>query len=273
MLLSTVVIVQPLADAALPVTMGNAFYACVLQWIREKDTALAQRIHDANDPKPLTTSPLWGPAYVEDQQLWVSASEPYWLRITSLDPEVSNVLLDIEASPPQALRLHGIPFVMLAFTSHHEAHPWARRRQYSALQESVNAIDRPHLHRVTLSFASATVFRSQGRTRLFPQPRWVFGSLLTRWNTFAPRDMTTEVQADFDEMIDIDRYTLETQMLDFKRYQLQAGFVGKCTYTLNKQAAKEVGWLMHLLTAFAFFSGVGYRTTMGMGQVEILSER
>ena len=53
---------------------------------------------DANGPTPLTTSPLWGAAYAEDRKLWVSASESYWLRITSLDAELSQLLLALEAT-------------------------------------------------------------------------------------------------------------------------------------------------------------------------------
>ena len=55
----------------------------------------------------------------------------------------------------------------------------------------------------------------------------MFGSLLMRWNAFAPLSMTFDGGDTFDASIEIDRYTLETQMLDFNRYRLQAGICGK----------------------------------------------
>ena len=56
-------------------------------------------------------------------------------------------------------------------------------------------------------------------------------------------------------------------MQDFGRYQLQVGFVGQCTFGVRKDMPAEVVWGIRLLAAFGFFAGVGYRTTMGMGQV------
>jgi CRISPR-associated endoribonuclease Cas6 len=105
---------------------------------------------------------------------------------------------------------------------------------------------------------------------VFPLPRLVFGSLLSRWNHCAPLPLAPELVEAFDTGIDVDRYTLNTQMQDFGRYQLQVGFVGQCTFGTRKGVAAEVVWGMQLLAAFAFFAGVGYRTTMGMGQVRLL---
>ena len=124
---------------------------------------------------------------------------------------------------------------------------------------------------VTLVFESPTAFRSQGRTVLFPTSRLVFGSLLSRWNSYAPLPLDTALLEPLEMGIDVDRYTLQTQMQDFGRYQLQVGFVGQCTFGVRKDVATEVVWGMLLLAAFAFFAGVGYRTTMGMGQVRLLA--
>jgi len=62
------------------------------------------------------------------------------------------------------------------------------------------------------------------------------------------------------------RYELKTQMGDFGNYR-QIGFVGHCTLGMPRRPVADVLRGMHLLCETAFFTGVGYKTTMGMGQV------
>jgi CRISPR-associated endoribonuclease Cas6 len=117
-----------------------------------------------------------------------------------------------------------------------------------------------------LTFLSPTAFRSQGRTLLMPLPRLVFTSLLEWWNRYAPFPLSPAILEDVEADVDIARYTLHTQMLDFDRYR-QVGFVGDCEFLARRGTPAVILQHLHLLTAFALFSGVGYKTTMGMGQV------
>ena len=71
MLLSTVFVLRPMADVMLPMTLGNAVYTAVLQLIGAYDRDLADWLHDAQGPKPLTTSPLQGPMTARDRQVLV----------------------------------------------------------------------------------------------------------------------------------------------------------------------------------------------------------
>ncbi|MBI3490961.1 MAG: CRISPR system precrRNA processing endoribonuclease RAMP protein Cas6 [Acidobacteria bacterium] len=45
------------------------------------------------------------------------------------------------------------------------------------------------------------------------------------------------------------------------------GFIGTCEYSVGPRAPEDVSRALHLLADFAFFCGVGLKTTMGMGQV------
>jgi len=45
------------------------------------------------------------------------------------------------------------------------------------------------------------------------------------------------------------------------------GFVGDCEYSCGPRAADQSRRLLHLLSEFSFFAGVGLERTMGMGQV------
>ncbi len=66
-------------------------------------------------------------------------------------------------------------------------------------------------------------------------------------------------------MVAISRYQLRTRILPFKDGAMQVGFVGDVTFLALNSDRYWVGAL-HLLAEYALFAGVGYQTTMGMGQ-------
>lgn len=269
MLTSMILMLCPLETASLPMTLGNALYTVLLRLIGDQDAALATWLHDLNGPKPLTTSLLNGPITVRDKRVWVSPEQTYWVRATSFEPQLTAALMAIQAQPPRTMRLHQAPFAVEAVSCHPDDHPWAAQVTYDDLYRATLQTGARGRPQVTLEFSSPTAFRSQGRTHVFPLPHLVFGSLMTRWNAYAHLPLDPDFLGTLDAYIDIDRYRLNTQMQDFGRYQLQIGFVGPCAYGARKGAPDDVVWGMRLLTQFAFFAGVGYRTTMGMGQVRV----
>ena len=102
---------------------------------------------------------------------------------------LSYILLAIEEHPPQTLQLHGGQFAVVQMSSQAHAHPWAARMPYDTLYETALPRETRSRPQVTLVFESPTAFRSQGRTMLFPLPRLVFGSLMARWNSYAPQPL------------------------------------------------------------------------------------
>ena len=269
MLLSTVFRLRPTVDVLLPMTLGNAVYTAMLQLLGEHDQSLAAQLHDTNGPKPLTTSPLQGPVTVVDKQVRVHSDQEYWVRVTSLEERLTQALLAIESHPPATIRLHAGQFSVVQVSSQRQDHAWAMRMPYDALYATALHGETRARPQVTMVFESPTAFRSQGQTLLFPLPRLVFGSLVQRWNRYASQLLDEGLLDALDMGLDVDRYTLKTQMQNFGRYQLQAGFVGQCTFGVRKGVPAEVVWGMRLLAGFAFFAGVGYRTTMGTGQVRV----
>ena len=76
----------------------------------------------------------------------------------------------------------------------------------------------------------------------------------------------------------IDDYQLQTHNAHFSQYT-QPGFVGTCRYLLrgpdDPLTAEEPLTLRQqilLLSWFAFYTGVGYKPTMGMGQTRLVQE-
>ena len=114
--------------------------------------------------------------------------------------------------------------------------------------------------------------------KLLPEPAYVFESLAKQWETFAPEhfrlaanDLTTRRLASWcEESLIVARYVLETRYLPSSKFA-QAGFQGKIMYEMKgMRSSPEAAWLMPL-AHFALFSGVGYKTSMGMGQTRCIN--
>ena len=243
---STVFMVQPSAETTLPKTMGRAVWACVLGLIGSREPDMAAALHDDHGLKPAAASPLQGPFTVEGDRLRLHLGQDYWFRVSSDARQ----------------------------------HPWAHRQSYDDLytatwQEAVGAA--PLL---ALEFVSPTAFLSQGRAVLWPEPHRVFGSLLQRWQAFAPALLPGDLELEdaFAACLDVDAYDLQTRVQRYakgagRQVWYQKGFVGTCCYRAQRGTPEAVLRVAHLLACYALFAGVGSRTTVGMGQVRQVAGR
>ena len=115
---------------------------------------------------------------------------------------------------------------------------------------------------------AAAPHRRDGRKRieLFPQPRWVWESLVRKWNAFAPQAQRMDIRAVAAVAARglVADYELRTVTLDYGRFP-QKGFVGWVRYEFRAATERELREL-HALADFAFYAGTGYKTAMGMGQ-------
>jgi hypothetical protein len=138
---------------------------------------------------------------------------------------------------------------------------------------------------LTLEFVSLTTF-NRGSSKatygthqvMLPLPLYVFQNLMKRWEDIAPPDLAGVIQKEAleqylqeDGVVIID-YDLKAHHVHFTTHQ-QRGFVGSCTYQLRGSSEKPgteapltLQQQVFLLAQLAFYSGVGYKTAMGLGQ-------
>lgn len=260
-LLSLVLTLRPAApdpDRPLPVWWGPAAHAALLDVLRQADPALAARLHDDNALKPFTASSLMGrPA----------AGRTVTLRYTAASAEVAALLLQAAQNgaltPGRRLELDYIPFEITTASWCTEDHPWAGAESYAGLAPAGLAGQPPR--RFTFQFASPTGFRSAERHQPLPLPDLVFGSLLERWNRFAPLALPAETRRYAAECLAVSRFELRSRSVPVKSGGLRVGAVGTVTYAaLNADRY----WLNLLaaLAAFARYAGVGAGVGLGFGQ-------
>jgi CRISPR-associated endoribonuclease Cas6 len=238
----------------------------LLRLISQREAALAEELHQREGLKPYTVSNLVMGKRSKGT-LHIEAGQTGWLRLTGLSQPVSEHLRALASKPPETVEMDKHRLTVTGATLDGAGNGWAGQSSYQDLAAPYLLGGVSKLEpRVRLEFASPTTFRSKGRYLPLPLPELVFGSLLDKWQTFAPIALPPEVRTFAAEAMMLTRYQLRTQGIPYKGKGFLTGFSGQAIFTtLNRDRY----WLnlLHLLADFAFYSGVGYQTSTGLGQV------
>jgi CRISPR-associated endoribonuclease Cas6 len=248
-------------DAVISPTQGHHAYGLFLALIRRSSVSMADELHASDSVKPFTISPLQGKFQRASKNLKIIGGHEYSIRLTFLKEDVFAHFMDAALrAASQPLRLESAIFHIDHVVLHHGDSPFCRHQSYEELfTESASE------RKVRLQFLSPTAFRSGGkRNVLFPEASLAFGSYLSRWQHFSPVKVS-EPTAEFLESIIVARYKLNTHILHFNSYQ-ETGFEGECTFELPADSDEDSVKTINALADFAFYSGTGAKTTMGMGQ-------
>ena len=253
--------------ANIPLTMGHLAHALFLNLVKQFDPALSSRLHDEPGYRPYTVSPLSGGIRVGEHVI-LQRGQLCHLRITLLDGGVLWHTLQthfLEAGPVH-VRLGDADFQMVRMLITSTADPtnWVGSTNWQSLDTL------PVQRTITMYFSTATAFSlSERQFGLFPEPPFIWESLLRSWNRYAPETMRMEKQAmreAFGSQIAVTACALRTAFLHFPT-SIQKGFTGRCTYQLL--APEPLAARLTTLAAFAKYACIGYKTTMGMGQVHV----
>lgn len=305
-LLSLVLTLRPMqpADPAkpLPLWWGRAAHALLLNVVRQYNPPLAESLHDPALPNADFRSPTEdSPSKVENPirpftvstligrfpQGGLDGERPYTLRITAFSQQVADVLSAATLSGPLApgatIELDYLPFrvesVQPAASLRSEIqnpkseieNPWAAATSYQELSAPYLLAKIPAPRRVSLQFTSPTTFKSGGKHVPIPMPELVFGSLLERWNAYAPIAFPPETRRYAEECLAVSYFKLSSRRAPTKSGGLRMGGVGEITYTsLNYDRY----WMSVIgtLAAFSLFSGVGAGTAHGLGQCRMTND-
>jgi CRISPR-associated endoribonuclease Cas6 len=225
------------------------------------DPPFSRSLHDDAPQKPLTVSPLFGPARHQNRELVLTSDAIYSWRITGLTPAVSERLSKITPALG-GVRFGNTVFTIATIAMTPKEHPEAGQESYEALEERWR--QDPSVKLLTLQFLTPTTFRVGRYEQSFPLPRWVFGSLLRTWNAFAPERLDIAPE-EMETWVVLSNWKGETRRVELGGFRT-VGFIGKFTYRIV-DPSPERSRIIKLLTEFAFYSGVGWQTTHGLGQV------
>jgi len=268
---------------------GRAAHALLLNTVRQVDENLAAELHalpasnpdsdeppaSANQVRPFTTSTLMG-HFVKGA---LDAQAVYTLRLTAFRADLAQILTNACASGSLAagriIELDYQAFEILneqpSSAAGEPVSPWAGAASYQELSAPYLLAKVAAPRRISLQLTSPTTFKSAGRHMPLPLPGLVFGSLLERWNAFAPINFPLEVKRYAEECLAISKYDLQTRPVPQKSRGLRVGAVGSVTYTTLNYDRYWMS-LITVLAGFSLYSGLGAGTTQGLGQCRMLAE-
>lgn len=285
---------HPLEAGWVVANAGPQLQAAFLDLVRQADPALAEALHLPNRRRPYTLGLLQGfntltasqqtEALDRGQELAVHPGQVYWLRLTVLNDALFDTFSRVLLLKAQELILRvgtasfAVSRILTKAEDTQENRSWVATSSFASLYQLVRAQEA-----YRLEFHTPTVFslgnKSWGKhLHLFPEPAYVFESIANQWENFAPQPLRLSMHALTPhgigqwcaEHLVASHYALTTSHLYAKKFG-QVGFQGTITYEVKgDRTTSEALWLS-LFARFAFFSGVGYKTTMGMGQTRCLS--
>ena len=252
----------------IPRWWGRAVQALFLRVVQEYQPALAQELHDEGGIHPYSASSLMG-SFGRDGSL--KTDEPYWIRLSGLRADISQLLWMAAQpggclAPGAQIELDYAIFEILPPSGYADsASPWQRRMTFNELGMPFLMAKQTPPRRLRLLFTSPTTFKSENRHVPLPLPKLVFGSLLERWNAFAPLAFVPETRRYIEECLVVSRYELKTQSVLLKQGGTRVGMTGWVDFTTLNYDRYWMG-ILTTLARFALFSGVGASTSQGLGQ-------
>ena len=140
--------------------------------------------------------------------------------------------------------------------------PWCGSLSWKELLDA-----EPHKE-VELFFATPTAFKAGDLDLPLPVPRLVFGGLLRKWNAFSPYPLGGSAQELERKVALADAHIRTKPFYDGRSHIV--GFVGRARFRVLRGASPELLRAVNTLARFAFFAGVGRKTTHGMGLIRVI---
>ncbi len=233
-------------------TLSRALHALVLRWLHLGSPEVAEFVHNTQT-SPIGISRLLGNRRPKGTQ----PGDIFYFRISLLDGNlIAPLLKGLEQQERQPVILAKFPFIIRNIYTLPGTHTLVEATNYGAISKNSNSTD------IQLTFFSPTSFKQLQNIQTFPLPELVFNSLHRRWNHFAPNEYKFP---SVEWMGLVSAYELKTHALRMEG-GAEIGAQGWVRYRFrDEEQAKIASVLAH----FAFFSGVGRKTSMGMGQTRI----
>lgn len=275
----------PRTDLPIVHAQGKVLHGLFYELLQKASAAKGDEVHSTAGLKPFSTALL----LTERQRRaeYLRAGEEIKIRFTFLDDSLYPLLARYFLSTPDLTfdLVRTELTVARILTTPQSGEEWAGCTSFEDI--SANASDSEK--QFSFQFVSPTFFKRGGGPTYpdlivpLPLPDLLFGSLLRNWNQFSASSF---VEANLLKEIcvhhlEITHHRISSQLarLVFPRedgtYRTTTfpGFVGSCSFRLVELHDRSIVKTLNTLADFAFFSGIGAKTTMGCGiakRIELL---
>lgn len=268
---SVMVELQAQDAGTLPVTHGHMVHAAFLSILRWVSPAETQMLHNSDLRNPFTLSPLYGLRGARNGSFPIQAGQKSWLRITIMDAGILRDFTTYFIQGHTDIRLGSLNFLISDILFASQKHKWSRSSSADTLfAHWATTPLKENYQTINLNFRTPAAFHLRGKPSRFfyvlPDPQLIFGELAGYWDGLTGEDCRQQVESFVSDQVVVSRYQLETRSLRFPESP-QLGFTGKVSYTILTDANATMIRHLNLLADLAFYTGIGHKTAMGMGQV------
>jgi CRISPR-associated endoribonuclease Cas6 len=297
---------RPMQQGTLMPFSGELVHGAFLHWLEAVAPGVADWLHEGQKRRLFTCSSLQFNRPVHARlkaeqgniHLPLDPRETYTVRLTLLLGELFPLFHEALTSfDSTRVRLGAPPFLRLGkqfflleevIITNDDPTGWTGFISFSSLVEQASQLRFKREATLTLDFASLTTF-SRGNNKtgygfhslMLPLPQSVFQNLARRWQDIAPPELAGLVQNERlehylqDDGVIIADYELKAHHIHLTTHR-QRGFVGTCTYQLrgpdeptSADAPLTPRQQIALLAQLAFYTGIGSKTAMGLGQARL----
>lgn len=240
---------------------GKKIHSVFLKMIREINESLSEKLHDDDTYKSFTVSSLLGLAIDKESEIYINKN--YYIRFTILD---NNLFKKIATNLFQKqmfksdIKLENISFKVERVLYDNTKSQWAG---IFDLNKIIHKED--FSKQITMRFYTPTLFKSGDKFNTKPEIRLIFTGLLRKYNKYSAYKLDESLIHEFENIV------VKEDKTKLRKVQMKngyfIGFTGNLTIEIQSENIELIK-MINILSEFAFYAGVGYKTTMGLGQVK-----
>lgn len=231
---------------------GKKLHAAFLNIIKEADDELAQELHDKDIPKEFTVSNIFG---TNSRGFKLEEGKDYLFRATFLNDKIykifsSEICKNILLS--KGIFIENIPLSIEEIIY--------KDNKYSGVMDKIELKSK----RYKLTFKTPTLFKSGDFFIRYPEINLLFKSLLTKYNLYSEEKIDESI-LQFLHEINYEKMDLKLKREYLNKFFIE-GFVGELIIRIdskNKDFIEDINTLLN----FAFYCGIGTKSSVGFGQV------
>ncbi len=185
----------------------------------------------------------------------------YWI-VTALEDKAADLILQKALFPLGELliRQHDAGFVI-------------EKKNYFELSEKELArafYEGENNRYISLRFLTPTAFKQNGRYLNYPDIRCLFGNLMNKYDACMPGESMKDEDT-LEALVQntaVSRYQLRSTAFSLEGIRIPA-FIGEMTLRIG--GTQTMANFANMLMQFGTYSGIGIKTALGMGAIELAS--
>lgn len=243
----------------MPRSFHCLMHPILLDRIWKAHQGLGNALHNTGMMSPFSLSPVMG----KKERGTVVENESYWVRVSLLHEDLEEVFIETLGRGlwDRPLHLGELVFqVEDVLWGERRGHPWTGRDSYQQLMAAARSPTK-----LALGLASPVSFKRGDLHYPLPEPSLIFGNLVRRWNLFSSLQLLERPEC-FD--VSYASFDLSSKPFHLRKGGTILGAKGKLTFIFDGD--EETRRYYHTLLRFAFYAGIGVKTTQGMGLCRIL---